>query len=220
MAQFRGVILDVDGTLVDSNDAHARAWVASFHEHGYNVDFDHVRHLIGMGGDHLIPEVSGQSKDSPQGEALSKRRGEIFKQQELSKLRAFPQSRELLERLRERGLRLAVASSAQEKELTPLLEIAGAKDLIEEETSSGDAPKSKPDPDIVQTALQKLGLPANQAVMLGDTPYDIESAGKAGVKTIALRCGGWDDDDLKGAIAIYDDPADLLRHLDDSPLVE
>lgn len=218
MAAYRAVILDVDGTLVDSNDAHARVWFDAFKEHGHDVDFDQVRGLIGKGGDHLMPEVSGVEHDSPEGEAISKRRSELFKERELSKLKAFPQTRELLERLRERGLRLAVASSAKGDELTPLLEVAGAKDLVETETSSSDAKQSKPDPDIIQAALDKLKLPPDQVVMLGDTPYDIESARKAGVQTIALRSGGWGSDDLKGALAVYADPADLLAHFDESPL--
>ena len=218
MSTFQGVILDVDGTLVDSNQAHARAWLAAFREQGYNADFDQILRLVGMGGDHLIPEVCGLDKDSPEGEAINKRRGEMFKTQELPKLKAFPQTRELLEAMRACGLRLAVASSAQSDELTPLLELAGAKDLIEAQTSSSDAQKSKPDPDIVQAALAKLGLEPAQTVMLGDTPYDIESAGKAGVRVIALRSGGWDDQALHGALAIYDDPADLLAHFEQSPL--
>ena len=99
-----------------------------------------------------------------------------------------------------------------------MLKIAGAEDLIEEETSASDAKNSKPDPDIVQVALKKIGLHPDQTVMLGDTPYDIEAAEKAGVRTIALRCGGWPDNELKGALAIYNDPADLLAHYDASPL--
>lgn len=219
MAAFQGVILDVDGTLVDSNDAHARAWQAAFREHGHDADFDQIIRLVGMGGDHLIPEVCGLTKDSPEGTAINKRRGELFKTQELPRLKAFPHTRELLETMRAHGLRLTVASSAQGDELTPLLELAGAKDLVEAETSSSDAEKSKPDPDIVQAALAKLGLAPAQAVMLGDTPYDIAAASKAGVAVIALRCGGWDDEGLQGALAIYDDPADLLAHFDQSPLV-
>ena len=218
MGKIRGIILDIDGTLVDSNDAHARAWVEAFAEFDIHITFDQVRWLIGMGGDKLMPKVSGVSEDTPKGQAISRRRGEIFKTRYLPHLRAFPQTRALLERMRGDGLELVVASSAKEEELKPLLKIAGAADLIEEETSSDDAENSKPDPDIVQAALDGASFSADEAVMLGDTPYDIEAAAKAGVPVIALRCGGWDDPRLTGAIAIYDGPADLLAHYDESPI--
>jgi HAD superfamily hydrolase (TIGR01509 family) len=216
MAQrFSGVILDVDGTLVDSNDAHARAWVEALAEAGYGVPFESVRRMIGMGGDHLLPAVAQIESDSPAGKSIERRRGEIFRERYLGEVRAFPRTRELLEELKRRGLKLAVASSAKPDELEPLLERAGAADLVEQTTSSGEADQSKPNPDIIQVALGKLGNHPSNTVMLGDTPYDIEAAGRAGVATIALRCGGWSDADLAGALAIYDDPADLLSHLDD-----
>jgi HAD superfamily hydrolase (TIGR01509 family) len=217
MALIHGAILDVDGTLVDSNDAHARAWVAAFRELGFDVTYDKVRPLIGMGGDNLLPAAVGIEEDDPRGERLSKRRGEIFKEKFLRTLKPFPGTRELLERMRDQGLELAVASSASKEDLKPLLEIAQAADLIDSKTSSDDAENSKPDPDIIQAALKRLGMPPDDAVMLGDTPYDIEAAGRAGVKTVAFRCGGWKDDGLKGAIAIYDGPADLLARFGDSP---
>jgi phosphoglycolate phosphatase-like HAD superfamily hydrolase len=121
--------------------------------------------------------------------------------------------------MRDDGLRLAVASSAKEDELDPLLRIAGAEWLIAKATSSDDAERSKPDPDIVHAALVKTGCDPGEALMLGDTPYDLEAARKLGIRTIALRCGGWHDGDLRGAVAIYDDPVDLLAHYEQSPLV-
>ena len=218
MKHIRGVILDVDGTLVDSNDAHANAWVDALTEHGVNVEYEKVRSLIGMGGDKLLPEVSGIEEEAPEGERIGKRRGEIFKERYLPKLKAFPSTRELLQRMRDEGLKLVVASSAKEDELNPLLKVAGAGDLVEEKTSSDDAENSKPDPDIVKAALKSSGLAADEVLMLGDTPYDIESASRAGVRVVAVRCGGWKDEDLSGAVAIYDGPADLLAHYDTSPL--
>lgn len=214
MTELRGVILDVDGTLVDSNDAHAHAWVDALAEHGHSVPFEAVRRLIGMGGDKLLPEVADLEKDSEQGKAIDRRRGEIFKARYLPTLRPFPQVRPLLQRMRDRGLTLVVASSAKSDELDHLLEIAQAADLVAETTSSNEAKHSKPSPDIIQVALDKFGGPAAQAVMLGDTPYDIEAAAKAGVRTIAFRCGGWQDTDLRGAWQVYDDAADLLAHFD------
>lgn len=217
MATIQGVIFDVDGTLVDSNDVHARAWADAFTEQGYDVSFEQVRGLIGMGGDNLLPEVIGKEKDSPEGHQLSERRSAIFKERYLPTIKPFPQVDALLARMRDSGVKLVIASSAQDDELTALLEIAKATSFFMATTSADDAKNSKPDPDIVQAALQRIQFKPEQVVMIGDTPYDIESANKAGVAVIALRCGGWNDDELQGAIAIYDDPADLLAHYDESP---
>jgi len=211
------VILDVDGTLVDSNDAHAHAWVEALTEQGLNIPFERVRPLIGMGGDKVVPELTGEAQDSPRGEALSERRAAIFQERYIPRLRAFPGVRALLERMRSDGLALVVASSAKEDELATLLQIAGAADLVEETTSADDAEHSKPDPDIVAAALRATRCPPTAVLMLGDTPYDVEAAGKAGVGTVAFRCGGWPDDRLAGAVALGDDPGDLLARYDDSP---
>jgi HAD superfamily hydrolase (TIGR01509 family) len=211
--RVRGVILDVDGTLVDSNDAHAHAWVDALAEQDIHVPFEKVRPLIGMGGDKLLPEITGIKEETPEGKKISERRGEIFKSKYLPAVKAFPGVRQLLEHIRDSGVKLVVASSAKEDELKPLLKIAEADDMIEEKTSSYDAENSNPDPDIIQAALNEIGLRADQVVMIGDTPYDIKAASRAGIKTIAFRCGGWDDDGLAGAIAIFDGPADLLARL-------
>ncbi len=215
---IRGIILDVDGTLVDSNDAHARAWVEALAEQGVEVPFEKVRRAIGMGGDKLLPHVARIDAESAQGKKIGKRRGEIFEKHYLAALAPTPGAKELLHHLHARGLRLVVASSAKKDELDPLLRICGADKLIEDKTSSDDADCSKPDPDVVHAALDGLGLGASEVVMLGDTPYDVEAARRAGVATIAFRCGGWKDVDLKGAMAVYRDPADLLAQYDSSPL--
>lgn len=218
MGRFRAVILDVDGTLVDSNDLHARAWVDAFREAGRDVPFETIRPLIGMGGDNLLPAAAGLSAEEEPGRSIAERRGAIFRERYLRRVTAFPAVRDLLKRMRADGLKLAVASSAKGDELGPLLEIAGAEDLVPARTSADDAESSKPDPDIVQAALRRIGARADEAVMIGDTPYDVEAAGRAGVGTIALRCGGWDDRALAGALAVYDSPADLLARYEESPL--
>jgi HAD superfamily hydrolase (TIGR01509 family) len=218
MKPVRGVILDVDGTLVDSNDAHTEAWLAAFAEQGLHPTFAQVRGLIGMGGDKLLPRVSAIQEDSPEGKALSKRRREIFKARFLPAVRAFPQAEELLGQMHTRGLALAIASSAKQDELGPLLKRCGADKFVQAQTSSDDVEQSKPDPDIVKAALERLALPADRVVMLGDTPYDVTAARRAGVAVVAFRCGGWKDADLADAVAIYDGPADLLQHFDNSPL--
>jgi HAD superfamily hydrolase (TIGR01509 family) len=217
-ASFKGVLFDVDGTLVNSNDAHARAWIEAMRERGLDVPFRTVRAAIGMGGDKLLPSVAGIDADSPLGRLLSERRGHVFRTQFLPALEPFSQARGLLGALRAKGLKLAVASSAERSELEALLAIAQVTDLLETATSSSDAEHSKPDPDIVGAALRGLDLAPEQVIMVGDTPYDIEAASRAGVGTIALRCGGKSDHDLLGALAIYDDPADLLSHLHSAPL--
>lgn len=217
--KIKGVILDVDGTLVDSNNAHTRAWLEALAQHGYKCTYEEIRRLIGMGSDHLLPKTIGVEKDTPEGKRISESWKNIFERDYLPKLKAFPKTRELLLALKQHGMKLVVASSAEKEMLDKLLEIAEAKDLVEDTTSSDDAESSKPDPDIVKAALDSIALPAGDVMMLGDTPYDIEAARKLGVGTIALRCGGWDDEGLKGAVAVYDDPADLLAHLDDSPLL-
>jgi HAD superfamily hydrolase (TIGR01509 family) len=218
MRRYQGIIFDVDGTLVDSNDAHARAWTDALHEYGYEVSFAQVRKLIGMGSDHLLPAIINIEKESDQGQAIAQRRGQIFKAQYLPTVTALPGAHALVQRLHAAGIKLVVASSATKEELSALLRIAQVADLLPEQTSADDAQQSKPAPDIVLVALQRLGLAPEAAVMIGDTPYDIQSAQQAGVAMIALRCGGWQDAELLGALAIYDHPADLLAHYAESPL--
>lgn len=218
MPPFLGVIFDVDGTLVDSNDAHAHAWVTAMEEQGYNVEYATVRELIGMGSDNLLPKAINTEGDSPPGETMSERRGEVFKERYLASIAAFPQTRALVERMNANGLKLVVASSAKTEELEPLLQRAQVADLLTERISSNDAERSKPAPDTVELALDRLDLPPAAVVMIGDTPYDVAAATQAGVGIIALRSGGWDDEALAGALAVYDDPADLLAHFDTSPL--
>ncbi len=216
---LKAVLLDIDGTLIDSNDAHAAAWVDALAEAGFEVAFDRVRALIGKGGDKVLPELTGVESDSPRGVEISERRGAIFKKTYASTLRPFPDARALLERFKALGLKLVVATSANERDVTPLLKIAKVDDLVETRTSSSDAERSKPDPDILQVALARAGCKPHEAIMLGDTPYDLESARKAGVASVAVRSGGWKDRDLAGAAAIYNDVADLLRNLEGSPFL-
>jgi HAD superfamily hydrolase (TIGR01509 family) len=216
--RVQGVIFDLDGTLINSNDAHARAWVEALSEVEISVDFAQVRPLIGMGGDKLLPALAGLTEDSKVGVRVSERRSKIFRERYLPNLRSFPKTRELLLRARQAGLALAVASSAKKEELSTLLELAKVKDLIETATSSGDAERSKPDPDIVRAALDRLELSPARVLMIGDTPYDIEAARRLDIDTIAFRCGGRSDRDLSGAIAIYDGPEQLLERFDSSPL--
>jgi len=172
-----------------------------------------VRPLIGKGGDKLLPELTGVDAESPLGKQLSDERSSLFLDEYLPGLRPTHGARLLVEKLKAKGVRVVIATSSSEKELQALLRQAEVADLIERATSSADG-ASKPDPDIVRAALEE-GRPApRETLMVGDTPYDIEAAGRSAVKTIALRCGGWCDAALSDAIAIYDDPAALATELD------
>jgi HAD superfamily hydrolase (TIGR01509 family) len=217
MSPIAGALLDVDGTLLNSNDAHAEAWVETFAEYGIHRSFSEVRPLIGMGADQLLPRLTGVEADSDFGHAIAERRSKLFLKSYLPKLAPCRGARSLLERMRRHGLVLTVATSASEQELEQLLRQAGVEDLIEEATSSDDAESSKPAPDIVEAAIRRSGLRPEELLMLGDTPYDISASRRAGVATVAVRCGGFTDEELAGAIAIYDDPAALLADYDRSP---
>ncbi len=162
MTRIKAALLDIDGTLVDSNEAHARTWVAALARAGYHESAERIVKLIGMGGDKLLPQVTGLAADSPLEQQISRWRGEIFKEQYLSELQPFPQTRALVQGLRARGIELATASSAQDDELQKLLRIAEVTDLIKEQASGSEVKESKPDPDIVQVALGKLGCPPTQ----------------------------------------------------------
>lgn len=207
---LRGVLLDIDGTLIDSNDAHARSWVDALAEAGFHPGFATVRALIGKGGDHIIPELTGLAADDPRGRQIAARVGEIFTSRYLATLRPFPEVRPLLERMTADGLALVAATSAKEDEVAALLDVAGVRDLFDGAASHGDAAHSKPDPGIVDAAIRRAGLAPERLVMIGDTPYDVAAATRAGVRCVAFRCGGWSDAALHGAVAIYDGAWDLL----------
>jgi HAD superfamily hydrolase (TIGR01509 family) len=218
MRNFAAVLLDVDGTLIDSNDAHAKSWCDALAEFDRPVEFDRIRRLIGKGGDKLLAETLGLSSEEGLGKEISNRREELFLRDHVPKLSPFPQSAQLVRRMHEEGFKLGVATSAKKKEMNVLLEIVGITEWIDVTTSSDDAEESKPDPDIIHAAIRKLDIPANQAVMLGDTPYDVDAATQADVATIALLSGGWSIEDLQGALAVYRDCSHLFEQFDRSPL--
>ena len=210
--KYKAVLLDIDGTLIDSNEQHTDAWVAVLREFGYDIPAERIRPLIGMGGDNLMRELLSLGKDDPTAKEISKRRGELMKSEYLPTVKPFPQARELLVRLKAGEIKTVVATSSKEDETNILLAILQAKELVDTGATGSDVKNSKPDPDIINVALQKSGMRPEDVVMIGDTKFDIEAAAKADVPVIALRSGGASDSDLQGAIAIYDDPADLLAH--------
>ena len=218
---LKAVIFDVDGTLVDSVGIHAQAWVDAFKKFGHDVAFDAVRGQIGKGGDQLLPVFLGKAELADHGEQLNERRGKILKETYLSQIKPFADVRALLERIKADGVRIALASSAKGDELQHYKKLTGIDGLVDVETSSDDAEKSKPEPDIFIAALSKLGdVEPGEVLVIGDTPYDAEAAAKAGLRTIGVLCGGFSEQSLRdaGCIAIYRGPTDILAQYDRSPL--
>ena len=217
------VIFDIDGTLIDSVDLHAEAWQEALRHFGHDLPLGRIRSQIGKGGDLLLLELLPKDEVERRGEEIEKYRLELFRREYLHRVKPFPKVRDLFERIEADGKRIALASSAKAEELANYKRIAGIEDLVYAETSSDDAERSKPHPDIFQAALDRLdGIDPSSAIAVGDTPYDAEAAGKAGLRTVGLLCGGWSEKELleAGCIAIYRDPADLLRQYDRSPLAD
>ncbi|MDQ6768164.1 MAG: HAD family hydrolase [Candidatus Eremiobacteraeota bacterium] len=209
----RGAIFDVDGTLVLSNAAHAAAWSRAFAECGFfDVPPARVRPLIGMGGDDLIARLKPDLDESTKTETIERHK-KIFKRDYLKRLRPAPGAHELACELATRGIKLIVATSAKEDELQPLLAVAGVDGIITEWITSDDVERAKPAADMVQAALARMQLAASDAVMVGDTIYDIEAAHRAGVRIIAFRCGGSPEQLLAAADAVFDDPLQLVTAL-------
>jgi len=212
---IQAFIFDVDGTLIDSNDFHAEAWQKAFEKYDKKVPFDKIRPHIGKGADTLLPEFLSEKEIEEFGDEIADLRGEIFKDEYLSRVKPFPKVRELFQRIKADGKQIALASSANEDEVEEYKKIANIEDLVEKSTSADDAEKSKPEPDIFQAALKLLGNPAPETVLVvGDTPYDAEAATKAKLKIVGVLCGNFPEKDLreKGCVEIYRDPADLLEN--------
>lgn len=216
----KAVIFDIDGTLIDSVDAHARAWQETFLRYGEKTDFRAVRDQIGKGGDKLMKVFLSKDQIARWGRQLEPDRSELFKRQYLPRVKPFPRLRELFERLREDDIKIALASSAKDDELRAYEKITGIGPYLDAKTSSDDVAHSKPDPDIFRAAREKLGIHPRHIIAIGDTPYDAESAGKAGMATIGVLCGGGSAAKLRaaGCVALYRDPADLLNNYGTSPL--
>ncbi|HEX8147172.1 MAG TPA: HAD family phosphatase [Pyrinomonadaceae bacterium] len=220
---IRAVIFDVDGTLVDSNELHVEAWREAFRRYGKELAFDEVHGQMGKGGDQLMPVFCSEEELDEFGDELERHRVELFAGRYLPRVRPFPRVRELFERLKADGLQVALASSAKEEELEQHKKSLRVEDLLEAATSADDAERSKPHPDIFQAALAGLkGVRPEEAIVVGDTPYDVEAAAKAGMRTVGLLSGGFAEEALRGAgaVAIYGDVSDLLDRYDYSPLAK
>ena len=219
MKRLAAVLFDIDGTLVDSVDAHARAWQQAFGEFRLEIPFEAIRKQIGKGGDELLPVFLGEAQIREFGAEVAKRSDAIFNEKYIRTIKPFPQVRALFERLNSDGILIALASSAKSDEIKTYKSIMDVEGLTAQETSADDVEKSKPHGDIFEVALKKLGNPLpDQAIAIGDTAYDAEAAAKAGVKTIGFLCGGWSKQELMkaGCITVYKNPADLLSQYDTS----
>jgi HAD superfamily hydrolase (TIGR01509 family) len=208
------VLFDLDGTLLDSNWFHTVSWWRALQDAGEDISMARIHPLIGMGSDQLLQALLGEER-----EGLSDGHSSYYKPfKEL--LHPFPQAAELLATVSKRGAQVVLATSSKEEDLGELLDALGAGDAIDDIVHGDMVSSSKPAPDIFAVALDTLGLDAATTMVVGDTGWDIEAAARCGLKVVAVLTGGWTKADLeaKGALAVYDDVADLLGHLDDSPL--
>jgi HAD superfamily hydrolase (TIGR01509 family) len=210
-------ILDVDGTLVETNYHHAIAWYRAFTQHGVELPVWRIHRAIGMGGDQLVAALAGDEVEEEKGEDIRTAEKALYMAM-IHEVRPLPDARKLIEVLKERGHTVVLASSAKQDEIDHYLDLLDARDLADDWTSSADVEKTKPEPDLVQTALEKAG--GGEAVMIGDSVWDVEAAKRAGIPTIAIRTGGFGHDELveAGAACVFDSISDLLQNVEETPL--
>lgn len=217
----RAALLDVDGTLVDSNDLHVEAWRQAFHRHGKDVSREELHGQMGKGGELIVRTFLSEDEARRFGSAVDELHAEIFVRDYQPRERALPGVRPLLERMKAGGLRLVLASSAKGEELEGHRRVLGIDDLLDGRTGADDAARSKPCPDIFLAALQSLkALSPGEAVVIGDSPWDAKAARRAGIPMLGVLTGGFSEAQLRGngALAVYRDLLELLERYDDSPL--
>jgi len=209
-------LLDVDGTLVDTNYQHTVAWLRAFRYHGVLVPAWRIHRHIGMGGDHLVAAVAGQGVEEEHGDSIRSAESVLYRTL-IHEAEPLPGAQELVRALKAAGHPVVLASSAKEHEVQRYLEVLDAREVVDAWTTSADVERTKPDPDLVRAALEQAGT--EDAVFVGDTVWDCEAAARAGIPCVALLCGGFGEAELvgAGAIAVFEDPRDLLEHLDETP---
>ena len=214
----RAALLDVDGTLIDSNYHHALAWYRAFRQHGIVLPVWRLHRHVGMGGDQFVPALVGEDVDEEKGDDIRAARGEDYAQL-IGEVEPLEGARDLIVDLKERGFTTLLASSSPQDELDRYLDLLDARELADGWTTDDDVEATKPEPDLVRAALEKAG--ADDAVMIGDTPWDVEAARKAGVETVTVITGGFSAQELEeaGAVAVYDSVEELRLHLDRPPFV-
>lgn len=218
---LQAIMFDVDGTLVDSVDLHAKAWQEGFARFGRQIRFEQIRSQIGKGADQLIPTFLPPDEVERYGEELEHFRSELFREHYMAKVKPFPRVRELFERTRRAGRRIVLASSAKESEIDHYIDLLGVRDLTHGRTTSDDVERSKPYPDVFAAAMSCAGVHSpDEALAVGDSPFDAQAAGRIGIRTVGVLCGRFPEEQLRdaGCIALFGDPADLLTRFDQSPL--
>jgi HAD superfamily hydrolase (TIGR01549 family) len=210
-------ILDVDGTLVDTNYQHALAWFRAFREHGELLPIWRIHRHIGMGGDQLVEALCGDEVEQRKGEDLRASEQERYAEL-IGEVQPFAGARELIVDLKERGLAVVLASSAKSEELDHYLELLDARDLVDDWTDSSDVEATKPEPDLVHAAIDKAG--GGEAVMVGDSTWDCEAARRAGIETIAVLTGGFSEAELReaGAALVFESIEELRERVGQTPL--
>jgi HAD superfamily hydrolase (TIGR01509 family) len=212
-------VLDIDGTLVDTNYHHAVAWYRAFREHGIILPVWRIHRHIGMGGDQMVAALTDDQTEEQHGDEIrdteTKRYFEL-----IDEVETMEGSRELIERLKQRGHTVVLASSAKEDEVDHYLDLLDARELADAWTTSADVEATKPAPDLVTAALDRAGGSSDDAVMVGDTPWDVKAAGSADVQTLAVRTGGFSVQELReaGALDVYESVRELCDALDRTPL--
>lgn len=221
MYPLAAVLFDIDGTLTDSVDIHAMAWQQALRKFNHEIPYERIRRQIGKGGDQLLQTLLSRSEFHSYGEELDEYRGELFKQNYLKLIRPLSMVPELFHRIRQQRTKIVLASSAKRDEVEQYEKLLQVKELVEHETSSDDADRSKPHPDIFQAAMKRLGNPpAEHVLAVGDTPYDAQATAAISVPCVGVLSGGWSYNELReaGCIAVYCGPADLLARFEESPL--
>jgi HAD superfamily hydrolase (TIGR01549 family) len=210
-------LLDVDGTLVDANYQHALCWYRAFREHDVVLPIWRLHRHVGMGGDNLVPAVAGDEVEERIGDAVRDRWEELFDEL-IDEVAALEGAHELMRDLKERGHAVVLASSSIQKHLDHFLDLMDARDVADGWTTKDDVEETKPEPDLVEAALAKAGT--RDAVMVGDTPWDIEAARRAGLETVCVITGGFSDQELRdaGAVSVFESVEELRRRLDETPL--
>ncbi len=212
--KIRGVIVDLDGTLIDSRRAHALAWKKTLDEEGVRNTLEEIEKCMGCDVNQLLAQLAGVEARSKRGQRLTKRKSDVLESEFMSRIKPSPFSKDLLARLKAEGLRFTLMSSANSCELNTFLNILDCSELLETQGKCEFRPASMSP---IEAAMANLSMNAEEIILIGNTPYDIQAALSHGVKAVAFRSGGWSDQDLAGALAIYDDISGLLKKFEQSP---